>query len=101
MEKEIMTRLEMIEIRTTGKNHEDLEAYLASWQAEVLVAQNALQVNIYRHATLDSDFSIHLIYDAETEQSAVQVLSERLAFDLKEFGLVNHTVWEKHNYTKK
>ncbi len=96
-----MTHLEIIEIRTTGKNHDALEAYLANWQAEVLTVENAPQVNIYRHTALDSDFSIHLLYDAETEQAAVQALSERLASDLKEFGLVNQTVWVEHRYTKK
>jgi len=95
-----MTRLEIIEIRTTGKNHDALEAYLASWQAEVMAVENAPLVKIYRHAVLDTDFSIHLLYDVESREFDVRVLSERLASALKEFGLVNHTVWEEHQPQK-
>ncbi len=88
-----MTHLEIIEIRTTGKNHTALEMYLASWQAGVMSDKRAPQVKIYRHAVLDSDFSIHLRYDAEAGEFGVRVLGDRLVSALKEFGLVNQTRW--------
>ena len=91
-----MTRLEMIEIRTTGKNQEALEAYLASWQAEVLTIENAPLINIYKHAALETDFSIHLLYDDKTKESDVRILSHRLTADLKAFGLVNRTMWQEY-----
>ncbi len=96
-----MTRLEMIEIRTTEKNNAALEAYLASWQTEVYADEKAPLVKIYRHAALDTDFSIHLRYDAQTNENDFSVLSERLSAALKEFGLVNHTVWIERRLKEK
>jgi len=88
-----MTHLEIIEIRTTEKNHAALETYLTRWQAGVLAGTKALRVKIYRHAALESDFSIHLLYDNSTGEFDARVLSERLVCVLKDFGLVNQTRW--------
>ena len=91
-----MTRLEIIEIRTTGKNHGALESYLVNWQAEAQTIVSAPLIKIYKHAALETDFSIHLLYDDETKESDVRILSDRLTADLKAFGLVNHTVWREY-----
>ncbi|APF18936.1 hypothetical protein [Caldithrix abyssi] len=93
-----MTRLEIIEIRTTGNNRDDLERFLKNWQAEVKAKVKTASVKIYQQAGLETDYSVHLRYDPDTTETEYRVLGERLVSDLKEFGLVNHTVWMEKNF---
>ena len=87
-----MTRLEIIELRTVLKNNA-LEAYLAQWLAEAAAGEKKHKIRIYRHAELENDYSIHFQYDPRTADNELAVLAQRLASVLKEFGLVNHTIW--------
>ncbi|HGY54517.1 MAG TPA: hypothetical protein ENK44_02325 [Caldithrix abyssi] len=96
-----MTRLDIIELRTVRKNREAVEAFLWRWQTQVLAERKALLVKIYRQAELETDFSIHVQYDSKTQDADVCILGERLASDLKDFGLVNHTVWVEQETGKK
>ncbi|MHB2148450.1 hypothetical protein ACX8XP_05285 [Calditrichota bacterium LG25] len=95
-----MKRLEIIEIRTTGNNRDDLERFLKNWQAEVRAKGKTASVQIYQQAQLESDFSVHLRYNPDTTEKEYRVLGERLISDLKEFGLVNHTVWLEITFCK-
>ncbi len=96
-----MTRLDIIELRTVQKNREAAEAFLTRWQTQVLAERKALLVKIYRQAELETDFSIHVQYDSKTQDADVRILGGRLASDLKDFGLVNHTVWVERETEKK
>ena len=91
-----MRRLEIIQVRTAQKNQLLLEQYLAGWLAQVSGGTQAQNITIYRHVSVETDFSIHLRHDSETEQADL-ALGERLASALREFGLVNHAVWIEHN----
>ncbi|MHB2156242.1 hypothetical protein ACX8XN_17850 [Calditrichota bacterium GD2] len=93
-----MKRLEIIEIRTTGNNRDDLERFLKNWQAEVKAKEKTTSVKIYKQAELETDYSVHLRYNPDTTEIEYRVMGERLISDLKEFGLVNHTVWMEKNF---
>ena len=51
------------------------------------------KIMAYRHVTIDSDFRIHLFHDSKTTSP----LGLSLASVLKEFGLVNHSIWIEMN----
>ena len=91
-----MTCLEIIELRTTETDQNALQAYLATWQNEVNAAGKRAVVNVYKRTDLDTDFSIHVRYDAATTETDVRILGEQLSLELRMFGLVNHTVWLEH-----
>lgn len=95
-----MKHLEIIELRTTGKNGDALRTFLASWQKEVSADKNAPQIIIYKRAVAEMDISIHLQYDTPAKAKEVRFLSERLAVILKNFGLVNHTVWVEQRFNE-
>ncbi len=50
-------------------------------------------IRVYRHATVSTDLGIHLHLNAVEDDLQVKQLGLRLASALKEFGLVEHTIW--------
>ena len=49
-------------------------------------------MKIYCNANIDSDLSIHLLHNSDNANNK-SPLSLQLVSALKEFGLVNHSVW--------
>ena len=50
-------------------------------------------IKSYSRVMIDSDFSIHLFHDSKKVENNGSPLGLRLALALKEFGLVNHSIW--------
>ena len=88
-----MTWLEIIEIRSVRSNRKLLETHLQDLIKEVCQEADLQGVKVYRHLTLETDFSIHLYYDAEKAEISGSPVSIRLISSLKEYGLINHTIW--------
>jgi hypothetical protein len=56
--------------------------------------QNGLvEINIYRHAALESDLSVLLHWESVRPEQNGSSLGLRLAQALKEFGLIDHSIW--------
>ncbi len=56
-------------------------------------AEGRVEIGIYRHAALETDFSVHLQWVSERPKQGGSALGLRLAQAFKEFGLVDHSVW--------
>ena len=50
-------------------------------------------ISIFQHAKVDSDLSIHLIFDGPDALAAGSELGFHLVSILKEIALVNHSIW--------
>ena len=48
---------------------------------------------IYRRYAMDSDLSIHLFWDSANVEQKGNPLSQHLILFLKQYGLVNHSIW--------
>ncbi len=101
-----MKYLEVIELRTSQENHSLLEQYLTGWMEQVKRDIKVQSIRIYKHADIETDFSIHLHYNLKTIDSNIREatpfpLGELLKNELKEFGLVNHSVWIKQYQKEK
>ena len=48
---------------------------------------------IYRRYAIDSDLSIHLLWDSANVEQKGNPLSQHLILFLKQYGLVNHSIW--------
>lgn len=85
-----MDRVEIIRLRLSGSEPQDLiEDIRRSIQSE----PDLTSARIYRHATVSTDFSIHLRgRNGETNKKACE-LGTRLAAALRDFGMVEHSVW--------
>jgi hypothetical protein len=55
--------------------------------------ERQVKIGIYHHATLETDLSIHLIWDSDKTSRAGSKLGLMLAEVLKEFGMVDYAVW--------
>jgi hypothetical protein len=83
--------LEVIKLRSAAKGSGVLKEFLLP-TAEV--AQRGLvEMKNYRHAALETDLSVHLHRESEGPEQTGSALGLRLAQALKEFGLVDHSVW--------
>lgn len=93
-----MAWLEVIEIRAVGSNQILLESRLQDLINELNQETSLQAVKVYRHVLLQTDFSIHLFHDSPNADRSCSPICSRLVRSLKDFGLVNHTVWiEKSN----
>jgi hypothetical protein len=87
----IMKWLEVIKLRSAGKGSGSLEEFLGSINR---LSQNGLVgIETYRHASLEMDWSVHLFWDSERPEQNGSALGLRFARALKEFGLVDHSIW--------
>ena len=86
-----MKWLEVIKLRLAWGGESLLEELL---RPKAEVGQRGLvEMKTYRHAALETDFSLHLHWDSENPKQNGSTLGLRLAQALKEFGLIDHSIW--------
>jgi len=56
-------------------------------------AQRPMDVKIYHHAGISTDFTIHIHWDSSTDCHGKSHLGLRLVNNLKYIGLINHSIW--------
>jgi len=93
--------LEIIIFRVGGgPSHQDALRLLSSLAESA--GDNGLKVvKVYSRTDLPADFCIHLEWQVERLPSNGSAMGVRLAHALRDFGLINHTVWmeEEKNET--
>jgi hypothetical protein len=90
--------LEIIKLRLAWKGSAPLDELLDSISK---VGQSGLvDMKTYRHAALETDLSVHLHWDSEPPEPNGSALGLRLAQALKEFGLIDHSVWVEENHDR-
>ena len=93
-----MKWLEVIGLRAANSNRELLESQLQKLIKEVGRETKKQAIKSFSRVMIDTDFSIHLFHDSKKVENSGSPLGLRLASALKEFGLVNHSIWiEMHN----
>ena len=55
----------------------------------------AVDIEVYRHATVQTDLSIHLRWETRPSRGLKTTLGQRLASALREFGPTNHSIWQE------
>jgi hypothetical protein len=88
-----MKWLEIIELRSVGNNLKLLEPELKHLIEELNIESEQRAIVIYNRLAVDSDFSIHLFHDSKEADINGSSLGAHLVSTLKEFGLINHSVW--------
>lgn len=88
-----MKWLEMIELRSVENHRELLESQLQQLMHDVNREADAKDIKAYHRIMLDTDVSIHLVHESPHAEQNGSSLGVRLASSLREFGLVNHSVW--------
>ena len=88
-----MKWLEIIELRSAGGNSKLLESQMHKLVNEMYERTENYSVKAYCRLMIDTDFSIHLFHDSKKVEKSGSPLGLRLASALREFGLVNHSIW--------
>ena len=86
-----MKWIEVIKLRSAGIDSGLLEELLLP--AGKAAQSGPIKMEAYRHAALDTDWSVHLHWESERPEQNGSALGIRLARALKEHGLVDHSVW--------
>ena len=86
-----MKWLEVIKLRSAGKGSGLLEELLLS--VNKFSQSGLVEMRIYRHAVLETDLSVHLLWESEQPEQNGSSLGLRLAQALKEFGLIDRSIW--------
>ena len=88
-----MKWLEIIELRSMDTNRDFLQAQLQKLIDDVEMEAREQVIKAYNRVMIDADFSIHLLHDSAKVENEGSPLGLHLVSALKEFGLINHTVW--------
>ncbi len=88
-----MKWLEIIELRSADGNREQLEQMLNNLINDLAWETKKQTTVVYKHVIIDTDFSIHMTHDTMKVDSRGSQLGLRIMTILKEYGLVNHSIW--------
>ena len=88
-----MKWIEVILLRSVETNRETVESKLRRFIAMESKSGTQRKVQVYCRVPVESDFCLHLIHDSEEVEPSGSRLALRLVSALKDFGLVNHSVW--------
>jgi hypothetical protein len=88
-----MKWLEIIELRSVNRNRDLLKSQLRNLINEAEQEAKKQAIKVYSRVMIDTDFSIHLLHDSKKPENSGSPLGLNLATALKDFGLVNHSVW--------
>jgi len=88
-----MKWLEIIKLRSTVIDSRVLEELFSTVQK--LSQDGLVEISIYHHAGLETDLSLHLHWESGRLEQNGSAPGLRLARALKEFGLIDHSVWIK------
>ena len=89
-----MKWLEVISVRNASNGrdvHSELDLTKALKRSEAEIGLRRIQ--LFRHATLKRDISIHLIFENDNLKEEKSELGLQLTALFEQFGLVNHTLW--------
>lgn len=84
--------LEVIKLRVAG-NGEGLLDELFQQMDKAGQDRGLVEIKAYRHAALETDLSLHLHWESYRAEQNGSALGLRLAQTLKEFGLIDHSIW--------
>ncbi len=88
-----MKWLEIIHIRSGRNKLELLVGELSKLLHDNESNTDSITISVFRHSSLSSDFSLHLMHKSSKNWSGKSELALRLVDSLKQFGLVDHVVW--------
>ena len=91
-----MKLLEVVELRTAAGTAAKVEEYLRDWVRQY--DRGAVVARSYRHASLETDFSIHMSYESNNDETVPFTAGKQLAASLKDFGLVHRSVWVEQEF---
>ena len=88
-----MNCLEIIELRSDGKNIKLIGPEITELINKLNNGLDKPTIKLFINATVENDFSIHIQHDSTSPDDFGSPVGLQLISVLKEFGLTHHTVW--------
>ena len=90
-----MKWVEIITLRSTGNDLEALDIKSLVAIKDDYPAGKLEQIIVYKRYAMDTDLSMHLHWNSNRVEPAGSKLALHLMQLLKEYGLVNHSIWRE------
>lgn len=88
-----MKWIEVIQLRSTGRNKDFLKAELMKLIEEIEKSKIKQVVMACSRVFVDTDYTIQIVHETKNVEKSGSPLGLRLVSALKTFGLVNHSIW--------
>ena len=88
-----MKTVEIITVRLDPRKREPLLKELVAALETRKWSDDQLIFEIYRHATIPTDLSVHLRFESPSAQVLPGDLGRHLASELREYGQISHSTW--------
>ena len=88
-----MNCLEIIELRSDGKNIKLIEPEIAELINKLNKGLDQPTIKLFINATVENDFSIHIQHDSKSPEAYGSPVGLQLISILKDFGLTHHSIW--------
>lgn len=92
--------LEIIELRSVIKNKQEVIILIENILENELNQTN-IEMKIYTHASFITDYSVHLHYQVDDEETIETNLGYELSTFLRDYGLVSRNTWIEKKHRKK
>ena len=88
-----MKWLEVIELHTAAQKKESLDLYIKCLFEDLNKESNQVILKVLSHVAIDCDYLIQLSHQSQQAKINGSDFGLRLVQALKNYGLVNHSVW--------
>ena len=88
-----MKWIEIITLRSLEKTNRQLVDELLHQLIQQKEAGLAASIRVYHHPTVETDSSIHILWETEVQQPSKSPLGQQLSYALKGLGLVSYSIW--------
>lgn len=88
-----MRWVEIITIRSAGNEEKKMIAELLKQVEQAGEHGLPREMRIYRHAAVETDLSIHILWESDSVAQPHSTLGDLLVSATRDFGMVSHSVW--------
>jgi acyl-CoA thioesterase len=88
-----MEWIEIIKVQGAATGYNGADTELLKQIAQGMKSKGLKDVRVYAHASVSNDLMITLTWSQDCSQSLGSELAHNLARELKQYGLVDHSVW--------
>ena len=88
-----MKSIEVIEIRLAQNLNKVLEKEIGNIMEEIMENELEYTLKLYKKLQLRSDYMIIIYHSKELINHKGSELGQQLKVALKDFGMINHTIW--------
>jgi hypothetical protein len=88
-----MKFIEIITLRSLAKGNKQLVDKLLHQVFNERQSGRPASIRLYHHPIVETDLSIHIHWETETQHPGESALGQKLSYALKDLGLLNHSLW--------